>query len=185
MKPASDLSETIGAIHAHPAKGVIALAGAGSYGLAWLHAIAGSSRTILEARDLYASQAMERLIGPAQPAVSGEIAERLATWAFGEAHSLMSTYRLTGEPFGLSCTAAIRTDRQRRGLNHAFICMIAARGLRWQAHLILGDANRSRLAEEALVSRLLIAALAAGIGLPPPDLLLAEADELLIEETSQ
>ncbi len=53
----------IGRIHAVPPRIVYAFAGAGSLALWWLHGVAGSSRTLLEAIDCYAPRSLEPLLG--------------------------------------------------------------------------------------------------------------------------
>ncbi len=86
-----DLIEPITAIHAAPHRLVLAFAGAGSLGLAWLHAIAGSSRTILEAIDAYSPPSLAQLTGNlAAPAVSALTAQAMATWAYQRAQALSS-----------------------------------------------------------------------------------------------
>ncbi|MDW8405126.1 hypothetical protein [Chloroflexus sp.] len=152
-----DLVKCIAAIHAAPHRLVLAFAGAGSLGLAWLHAIAGSSRTVLEAIDAYSSRSRLALTGDiGAPAVSAETAQAMAAWAYRRAQVLSE-----GEwpLLGVGLTAAIITDRQRRGADHAFLSIQSAAGLQ-TGHLTLDRANQQRSDQEILVSRWLIGEIA-------------------------
>ncbi|HNP73777.1 MAG TPA: hypothetical protein PKK15_21865, partial [Kouleothrix sp.] len=67
----ADIETQIGAIHGSAHKLVLEFAGAGSMALFWLHAVPGSSRTVLEATDRYAATSMADLLGaPPGQAVS-------------------------------------------------------------------------------------------------------------------
>jgi hypothetical protein len=61
----TQLEQIITTIHATPQKIVFEFAGAGSQALTWLHAVGGSSRTILEATDRYL--AASRIFQGAEP----------------------------------------------------------------------------------------------------------------------
>lgn len=149
------LAATIVQIHAAPQRLVLAFAGSGSLGLAWLHAVPGSSRTILEAVDCYAPRSLASLLGaaPAQ-AVSPATAEAMAAWAYARAAALADG----GWPLlGVGLTAAISTDRARRGANRCHIAVRSAAGARlYDLALEQGD----RAEEEARCAALLIAAIA-------------------------
>ena len=69
----------ITAIHAAARPCVIEFAGAGSQALWWLHSVAGSSRTVLEATDRYSRYSMMSLLG-SEPAryVSADAANAMA-----------------------------------------------------------------------------------------------------------
>ena len=56
------LQHLIRAMHASPTMLVYEFAGAGSQALAWLHAVGGSSRTVLEAVDRYAAGSLEEAV---------------------------------------------------------------------------------------------------------------------------
>ena len=169
------LEATIRAIHAAPPRLVYIFAGAGSLALHWLHAVPGSSRTVLEARDCYAPRALAELLGqvPAQ-AVSEATARAMAAWARARA-----TVLAEGDwpLLGVACTAAIATDRARRGAHRA---IVAVRGgvttISYELTLVKGQRDRAQ--EEALASRLVILALARACGLPAVALPL-EAGETL------
>ncbi|MGB9738755.1 hypothetical protein [Chloroflexus sp.] len=156
-----DLIEPITAIHAAPHRLVLAFAGAGSLGLAWLHAIAGSSRTILEAIDAYSPPSLAQLTGNlAAPAVSALTAQAMATWAYQRAQALSS-----GEwpLLGIGLTAAIITDRARRGPDHAFLAIHSSDGIS-TTHLIMERIAQQRSDQEIYVSRWLITEIARACG---------------------
>ncbi|MFN3372420.1 MAG: hypothetical protein ACK44M_02490 [Chloroflexus sp.] len=158
-----DLAKRITAIHAAPHRLVLAFAGAGSLGLAWLHAIAGSSRTVLEAVDAYSSRSRMALTGAIKaPAVSAETAQAMARWAYRRAQALSD-----GEwpLLGVGLTAAIITDRERRGADQAFLAICTATGIETD-HLALARTNQQRIDQEILISRWLIEGIARACDIP-------------------
>ena len=70
-----DPRELVALLHAGPTRLVFEFAGAGASALALLHAVGGSSRTVLEATDRYAAGSLAEALGwsPAQ-AVSADVA---------------------------------------------------------------------------------------------------------------
>jgi nicotinamide mononucleotide (NMN) deamidase PncC len=144
-------------IHAAPERLVLAFAGAGSLGLAWLHAVAGSSRTILEAVDCYAPRALAEIVGaPVQQAVSAGTAHAMAAWALRRAHILADG---DWPLLGVGLTAAIQTDRVRRGADRGFIAIHSAHAQ--QLHPISLEESGDRQAQEIAISTALIRAIAA------------------------
>jgi len=172
----ADVAVAVAAIHAAPPRLALAFAGAGSLGLHWLHAVAGSSRTLLEARDCYAPRSLAAVVSqPPGQAVSAATAQAMAAWALGHAAALAEG---DWPLLGVGCTAAIATDRERRGLNRAFVAVAAAGGAHAYA-LVLEKGARERPAEEELVSRLLLRAIARACGAPGPELALGAGDNLV------
>ena len=162
------------AIHATTPRLVLEFAGAGAQALAWLHAVGGSSRTVLEATDRYAAASLIEAVGfTPKRFTSKRVARALA------AHARARARQLTGGGeviFGVGVTATIATDRRKRGRHR---CTLAVRdgfgtsGL----NLVLHKGASSRRQEEALVSHLIIAAIAAAsgvLGVPPAPLLPGE-----------
>jgi hypothetical protein len=151
------------AIHHAARPTVIEYAGAGSQALWWLHSVAGSSRTILEATDRYSRTSMENLLGqtPAQ-FVSQATAVAMAHASYRRAMDLSNNAAVVA----LACTATIATDRVKFG-DHG--CWVTTRD---QHHIIsygltLNKGARDRSGEEAVVSTLLIQALAYAVGVIP------------------
>ncbi|HRV92975.1 MAG TPA: hypothetical protein P5526_12500 [Anaerolineae bacterium] len=151
-----ELTAVVTAIHNTPEKIVLEFAGAGSLALAWLHGVGGSSRTILEATDRYASASLTELIGfrPEQ-FVSRGVAVAMAAAAYQRA-------QLLAEPetplVGVGCTATIATDRTKRGRHRACVAAYTAAGL-LTFDLTLVKGARDRLAEEQVISRLILRAI--------------------------
>ncbi len=171
----ADVEKQIKAIHAAPPMVVIEFAGAGAQGLAWLHGVAGSSRTILEATDRYAASSLINLLGfePAQ-FTSPQVARAMATKAYIRARQLAEP----GTPVaGIGSTATIATDRTKRGDHRCCVAVCDAHGVTSYA-LILSKGLRTRQQEENLVSLLILRAVAGvcGVeGLPTPTLVGDEA----------
>lgn len=147
------------AIHAAPARGVFTATGGGSGLLSSLLAVPGASATVLEARIPYASQALSELLGgKPEQACSAATARALAMQA------LLRARQLGGE-FGFAVTAALATNRQRRGEARAHLAFQNAACTRsWRLPL---DAGHSRGAQERLVTDAATAALAFSLAAGP------------------
>ena len=122
----SAVADLVYALHATPQRAVIEVAGAGTLGVSWLHAVGGSSRTVLEATDRYCCASLASLLG-AMPAhaVAGAVAVAMAEAARRRARLL------AGEEtpvIGAACTAALASDRPRRGADRAFVAVAGALG---------------------------------------------------------
>ena len=148
-------------IHATPHRMVMNFAGAGSLALAWLHSVGGSSRTVLEATDRYASASLTGAVGFVPERFTSErVARRLALAAYRRARALEPAPPL----FGLGCTATIATDRHKRGEHRVAVAVHDALGsISYQLGLDKGE--RSRSEEEDLVSRVILQAVAEACGL--------------------
>ena len=149
-------------IHASPKLAVVAVAGAGGQALAWLLGESGASRTVLEAIVPYGRRSMTEFLGhEPQSYVSLEMARDMAEAGYRRALQL----REGEEPVvGLGCTAAIATDRPKRGAHR---CYVAAwddqRATTYQLKLARGQ--RDRAGEEDVVSRLVLRALGEACGI--------------------
>jgi hypothetical protein len=163
-------------IHSAPALMVMEFAGAGAQALWWLHSVAGSSRTVLEATDRYVPASLIGAVGfVPERFTSPEVAAALARSAASRSSSLAPT----GTPvFGLGLSAAIATDRAKRGEHR---CEVAVRDGFGTTHYGLGlrKGGRDRGGEEELVSQLVLRAIADAsgvLGAPLPHL--GEGDAL-------
>lgn len=156
------LRTAIQALHDSPTRVALAITGAGSRALAWLLGVAGASRTVLEAVVPYSHAALSAYLGwEPEHAVTTQAARSLAAAAYARARC----YALPQGPLiGVGCTATIATDRPKRGAHRCHIGV-------WDGEtatvhsLELRKGLRDRDAEEEVVSRLLIHALAAACGL--------------------
>ncbi len=174
---APDLTPLIQAIHDAPPRLVYVFAGAGSLALHWLHAVPGSSRTLLEARDCYAPRSLAAVLSaPPTRAVSVETASAMATWARRYAADLAEA---PWPLLGVSCTAAIATDRARRGADRAVVAARSASNTRIY-ELFLDKERRDRAAEEELISRLVVLAIAEGCGVGQMNLALGPEEALRV-----
>jgi hypothetical protein len=170
----------IQAIHDSPPRAVFAAAGAGSRALADLLGVPGASRTLLEALIPYAADSFDEFLGlrPEQY-VSADTGRRMAGRALARARHLRE---LEAWPLvGLGCTAAIVTDRPKKGEHRAHVAAWSPERLR--AHTLhLAKGARDRAGEEGLVSALLLNALAeaGGVAWALP-LALGPGDDLAVE----
>lgn len=173
-----DITRIVGAMHRTPRRMVLQFAGAGSQGLTWLHALPGSSRTIIEASDCYAAASLVDALGyePSQ-FTSLDVAIDLAKGAFTRARLLEPN----SDVFGVGLTATIATGRQKRGEHRLALATWDSVGC-LQLTLTLAKGTRDRTQEETVVSRVLLYALALAAGARmPADSLLADitaADQL-------
>jgi nicotinamide mononucleotide (NMN) deamidase PncC len=118
----------IEAIHSSGFKACIVVSGGGSAAVHDLLSHPGASRFVLEAQVPYSLEAMFDYLGEKLEQYCSEDAARtMARRAFERA----MVFSMTGggsEPFiGISCTAALRTVRERRGEDRAFICVKSRR----------------------------------------------------------
>lgn len=159
------IQQIIGAIHASQHQLVLEFAGAASMGLFWLHAVPGSSRTILEATDRYAADSLAELLGePPEKFVAASTAEAMAQAAYRRARRLAQPGVAC---LGVGCTAALVTDRARKGDDRCWIAVRASDSMATYG-LVITKGLRDRLGEEEVVSRLLIHAIAEACGVQQP-----------------
>ncbi len=157
-----DVRQMVERIHAAPAQAVLAVSGAGGQALAWLLAVPGASRTLLEATVPYSRASLVDLIGH-EPAeyVSAGTAREMAEATYHRAQLL----REGEQPvIGLACTAGIATDRPKRGDHRCAVAAHDATGVTVYT-LTLAKGRRDRTGEEDVVSRLVLHALAEACGL--------------------
>jgi hypothetical protein len=182
MQQQDDFQQMVSRIHAAPQRLVLVFAGAGSLALWWLHQVGGSSRTVLEATDHYSAASLRDLLGAApEKAVSAATARAMAERAYARARHL-SAERAEQEQqaapvLGVACTAAIATDYERRGAHQAIVAVQSAARCALTT-LTLAKGQRDRSAEETLVSRLLLHAIARACDLAPLPLDLAADDQV-------
>ena len=177
----ADVRMLVEAIHASPPRAVLAVGGAGSQALAWLLGVGGASRTVLEATVPYAQSSFVAYAGePPGEFASIEAARALASASLKRARKLTDS-----DPsiLGVGCAATIATDRLKRGEHRAYVATMSAEDTRGYA-LQLAKGSRDRAAEENLVSRLVLRALALASGLDATGLALPLVPGERIEETS-
>jgi nicotinic acid mononucleotide adenylyltransferase len=181
MSPSSDAAwqQLISAVHASGRKAALAITGGGSGAIGELLRVPGGSRLLIEAQVPYDASALAAFLGfaPAQ-ASSADTAIALARSARERAARLAPAQ---ADPVGLGATAALVSDRPRKGEHRFHIASAEAVGI---AHCtgVLAKGRRDRAGEEDLVARAIILwlARACGIAAPSPRSLL-DGDESFAE----
>jgi len=138
-------------------KAVLVTTGGGSSALNALLTTPGASRFVADAHIPYSPEALERFLSEKpEQSVSLSTARALAEKAFnaGQAGSLSCI-------MGVACTAALQTDRERRGVDRAFICIKTKQVKRLYA---LHFSKTSREEQEALLSDWLLVLIAQAVG---------------------
>ena len=165
----------ISALHASGRKAALAITGGGSGAVGELLRVPGGSRLLIEAQVPYDEMALAAFLGfaPAQ-ACSADTAIAMARAARARAARLVPA---NTDLVGLGATAALVSDRPRRGEHRFHIAFANSAGI---AHCtcVLAKGRRDRAAEEDLVSRAIVLwlARACGIAAPSPRSLI-DADE--------
>lgn len=177
--PDAAWQKLIAQLHASGRKAGLAITGGGSGAIGELLRVPGGSRLLLEAQVPYDTQALEAFLGfaPAQ-ASSAETAIAMARSARIRAARLAPT---GSDVVGLGATAALVSDRPRRGEHRFHIATLSSQGI---AHAtgVLAKGRRDRAQEEDLVARAIVLSLAraCGVAAPSPQSLL-DADEHFAE----
>jgi hypothetical protein len=171
--------QLIAALHASGRKAALAITGGGSGAVGELLRVPGGSRLLIEAQVPYDGEALASFLGfaPAQ-ACSADTAIAMARSARGRAARLAPQ---DGDPVGLGATAALVSDRPRKGEHRFHIAFAEAARI---AHCtgVMAKGRRDRAAEEDVVSRAIILwlARACGVAAPSPKSLL-DRDESFAE----
>ena len=173
--PDAAWQQVIPALHASGRKAALAITGGGSGAIGELLRVPGGSRLLIEAQVPYDEQALAAYLGfaPAQ-ACSSDTAIALARTARARAAKLVPT---GADLVGLGATAALVSDRPRRGEHRFHVAFANSAGI-GHCTCVLAKGRRDRAAEEDLVSRAIIVwlARACGVAAPSPRSLI-DADE--------
>jgi len=167
--------QLISTLHASGRKAALAITGGGSGAVGELLRVPGGSRLLIEAQVPYDERALAAFLGfaPAQ-ACSSDTAIAMARSVRARAASLVPA---DTNLVGLGATAALVSDRPRKGEHRFHIAFANAAGV---AHCtgVMAKGRRDRAAEEDLVSRAIVLWLArrCGIAAPSPRSLI-DADE--------
>jgi hypothetical protein len=171
--------QLIPTIHGSGRKAALAITGGGSGAVGELLRVPGGSRLLIEAQVPYDERALAGFLGfaPAQ-ACSSDTAIAMA----GAARQRAARLAPAGTDLvGLGATAALVSDRPRRGEHRFHIAYADTAGI---AHCtcVMAKGRRDRAAEEDLVSRAIVLwlARACGIAAPSPRSLI-DADEQYAE----
>jgi nicotinamide mononucleotide (NMN) deamidase PncC len=171
--------QLISRLHASGRKAALAITGGGSGAIGELLRVPGGSRLLIEAQVPYDPQALEMFLGFApEQACSADTAIAMARTVRARAAKLVPA---ATDLVGLGATAALVSDRPRRGEHRFHIACANSAGL---AHCtaVLAKGRRDRAAEEDVVSRAIILWLATVCGIAPPSpRSLLDADEQFSE----
>jgi len=145
-----------------------ATTGGGSQAGAWLLNHPGASRAMLEFQVPYGEAALAAYLGrPGPHGAETETARAMAARAFRQARA----FAPQGPVLGLGCTAALATSRARRGEDRACIALRAGQEYRL-VELRFEKGAADRLAQEEVLSRVIVEVVAGGCGLEPVPALL-------------
>jgi hypothetical protein len=166
--------QLISALHGSGRKAALAITGGGSGAVGELLRVPGGSRLLIEAQVPYDELALATFLGfaPAQ-ACSSDTAIAMARTARARAAGLAppetkgGTNLVGPDLVGLGATAALVSDRPRKGEHRFHIAFANAAGI---AHCtcVMAKGRRDRAAEEDLVSRAIVLWLARGCGVAAP-----------------
>lgn len=136
----------------------LAITGGGSGVIPRLLTRPGASRTVLEAQVPYSRLALTELLG-AEPAsrCSAETSRELAQAVYRRALRLRETPNIP--VLGLGATAALVTDRERKGSHRVHVAVIDGFQC-WEATVRLRKNARTRAAEEAIAEGVILDLLA-------------------------
>lgn len=160
------LLELVAAIHDADVRACLVITGGGMSAVGALFAVAGASRTVIDVQVPYARAALDDYLGEQAPRhVSAEEAQMMARAAQLRAAKLDAGRAPAAQRIvGVSCTAAIATDRDRRGTNRCHVAWFdGARGE--SCSLTMAKGMREREGEEAVCAALILNALACAGGL--------------------
>ena len=142
---------------------VLVVTGGGTQALADLFAVPGASRTVLEALVPYSDRSMREFLGhEPEQAASVETAAELARKARERALALRPGDDVP--VLGIACTAALLTDRPRKGDHRAHVAMCSGESVEVRSVTLEKNA-RTREDEERVVADLLLSAMGRACGL--------------------
>ena len=140
-------------IHSSDVKIVMSLAGSGTKALSWLLDIEGASNTLLNAIVPYSLRGMQQFLGEeVEQTVCADTSISMCKMAYMNAINLRDQLH---DVIGVSCTAALSTNRKRRGANQGFIGLYGNKFLKvYHIQIIKGELDR--ISEERIISEVLI-----------------------------
>jgi Cytidylyltransferase-like len=166
--------QLISARHASGRKAALAITGGGSGAIGEVLRVPGGSRLLIEAQVPYDEVALATFLGfaPTQ-ACSSQTAIAMAESARARAAALVPSSTKGGADLvgpnliGLGATAALVSDRPRRGEHRFHIAFANAAGIT-HCTCVMAKGRRDRAAEEDLVSRAIVLWLARACGVVAP-----------------
>jgi nicotinic acid mononucleotide adenylyltransferase/nicotinamide mononucleotide (NMN) deamidase PncC len=174
-----DRQPIVSALHSCGRQAVIAVTGGGSLAISDLLGVPGASAFLLEARVPYSPAALTEWLGrEPEQCCSRETALAMAVVSWQRANKLFAS---PDEAVGVGCTAALVSNRPKRGEHRAWIATHTANATRLVG-LSLAKGMRDRVSEERLVADALLRLLSDTCGLASfPELSLRETDSVTRE----
>lgn len=154
----------ISEIHTHPAKFELVITGGGASAISHLLAEPGASNSLLNAVVPYGSHALTNYLGSTpESACAEKTARQMASRAY-----LNALKQDEGEVLGVAATAAIQTNRQRRGSDRIHVAIQTQNSLATFYLSLAGDESRQQ--QEATCAEFIIQCIAGALKLVPgPD----------------
>ena len=150
-------------IHASAAQAVVVVTGGAAQATGWLLRVPGASRTVLEVLVPYSERALADFLGERPRRVASvETAEVMSRQAYRRAAELTDS---GGIIIGVGCTAAIATDRVKRGAHRVHVARCSA-GSMVTYSLEFTRGLRDRVGEDTIASLVVVRALAEASGVP-------------------
>jgi len=157
-------NQKINRLHQHACAFVLAVTGGGSRAISDLLGVSGASNTLLECLVPYSNSSLANFIGTTpKQACSAQTARDMAMKAYERALSLSGGTQQKNEIYGLGCSAALGTLRQRKGSDRCFVAIQST-----QSTLLLSlalDKTLSRTSQEILCSKIIIEGMCLATGL--------------------
>ncbi len=159
----AEIQDAIRRIHAGPAQAVVVVTGGGAQAITWLLTVPGASRTVLETLVPYSERALKDFLGERPRRIAdSETAEAMARRAYCRALKLAHA---DVPVVGIASTAAIATDREKRGDHRAHVARCTSDSTVTYS-LEFKKGLRDREGEDTLTSMLIVQALAEASGIP-------------------
>lgn len=175
----AETQDVIRRIHASPAQSVVVVTGGGAQAISRLLRVPGASRSVLEILVPYSERALTDFLG-AEPhqVASVETAEAMSRQAYRRAVELAEA----DVPLvGIGCTAALATDRPKRGPHRVHVARHTADStVTYSMEFTKG--LRDRAGEDSMASLLVVRALAEAAGVTPEVAMpLAPSERIVID----
>ena len=150
-------------LHHSPGHWVLAVTGGGSSAISSILAVPGASKTLVEAIVPYDTNSLHHYLGgTVDQACSAQTAQAMAMASFIRCQKLLPEAPVDSL-FGLGCSAAIATDRTRRGTNR---CHVSVQSYNSTTSVSLEfQEDRSRQEEEQLCRDLILMLMSEASGL--------------------
>jgi nicotinamide mononucleotide (NMN) deamidase PncC len=157
-----EITNIITKIHKNDSlKGSLVVTGCGSTAISWLLSIPGASKTILSAYVPYSKLSLEKYLNKElKNHVSEEESINMANKAYLDSSAILDINQNGIKIFGLSCTGAISTDRERKGEDKAHISLRSENKITTYS-IHFDKNNRNRITEEIIISKIIINSIAS------------------------